>query len=175
MEANPFSPPRSHVADTAPLLVAATKPVSVWVSQVVGAILACAALYGLVKALAPDSHFSIFHMAIVVAIQVAVMAFFLAIVIGAQRRARYARWMGLLLIGAILVYSIVRTVAALRLLGATVGAGVPEQAGAVVGAVLIVLLTGAWFRAYGFTKRARAWFGLLRDGEAVQAGDRWKP
>src|SRR5580658_4064661 len=57
MDANPFSPPQSHVADTAPPLAAATKPVSVWVTQAVGVILACAALYGLVKGLAPDSGF----------------------------------------------------------------------------------------------------------------------
>ncbi len=175
MQANPFSPPLSHVADTAPPLAAATKPVSVWVTQVVGAILACAALYGLVKALAPDRHVSVLQVTFVVVIQAAVTAFFLAIVIGAQRRARYARWLGLLLIGAILAYSLVRTVAALRLLGVTVGAGVPEQVGAVVGSGAIALLTGAWFRAYGFTKRAKAWFGLLRDGETLQASDRWKP
>ena len=176
MPANPFSPPLSNVADTAPPpLPAVAKPASVWVTQVVGALLACAAFYGLVKGLAPAYPASVFQIAFVVAIQSAITAFFLAIVIGAQRRARFARWMGLLLVGAILVYSLVRIVVEARLLGATIGDGVPEHVGAVVGAGLVALLTGAWFRAYGFGRRAKAWFGLLPAGETLQATDRWKP
>ena len=176
MQANPFSPPLSNVADTAPPpLAAVAKPASVWVTQVVGALLACAAFYGLVKGLAPARQMSMFQTAFVVVVQAVVTAFFLAIVIGAQRRARYARWMGLLLVGAILVYSLVRIVVEVRLLAAAAGDGVPEHVGAVVGAGLVALLTGAWFRAYGFGKRAKAWFGLLPAGETVQATDRWKP
>lgn len=176
MSSNPFSPPLSPVADVAPAaLPVAKKPVSVWITQLVGAILACAAAYGLVKGLRPDGHFSMFRVAFVVVIQGALTAFLLAIVIGAQRRARYSRWMGLVLVGMILVYVVVRSLLQLRLLIVMTGNEVPSQAGAFIGASSVALLVGAWFRAFGFSPRSKAWFGLLRQGETVRASDRWKP
>lgn len=176
MSTNPFSPPLSAVADMAPAtLPPAKKPVSVWITQLVGAILACAAAYGLVKGLSPGGHASMFQIAFVVVIQGALTAFLLAVVIGAQRRTRYGRWMGLALVGLILVYVVVRSLLQLRLLTVMTGNEVSYQTGAFFGSLVVALLVGAWFRAFGFSPRSKAWFGLLRQGETVRASDRWKP
>jgi len=156
-------------------LPAARKPLAVWVTQIVGSILACCAAYGLVLGLEPGGHVSMFQVAFVVVIQGALTAFLLAIVIGSQRRARYARWMGLALVGMILLFVVVRALRRWQELAAMTGDGVPYQVGGFVATLLIALLVGAWFRAFGFSPRSKAWFGLLREGETSRASDRWKP
>jgi hypothetical protein len=41
MQANPFSPPQSHVADAIAPRSAARKPISVWLTQAAGVVLVC--------------------------------------------------------------------------------------------------------------------------------------
>ncbi len=168
MTDNPFAPPRAAV-DDAPPLPDARKPASVWLVQIAGALLACAAAWGGIEGLqglAPGRPGSGFRVLVIVTVQGLLTALFVAMIVGAQRRRRYGRLGGLVMLGFILLCSGWNCLLRAQGLGQAASFQASEKVGELVGAGTVLLLVGVWFRAFGYGPRAAAWFGTRRAAPA---------
>lgn len=161
MSIHPFAPPGAPTADIdGPGAVRVAKPVSAWLLQFacaigITAVFAVIALTVKAMLLADAMRWSI--AATHLAVDCAFMAWFLAAFVGAQRRARYGRPLGLSVIGALfllltgmLVFMMTRD--------ARAGASGAYLLGEGVGGVLLPLVCAWWWHAFGHSKAARAWF-----------------
>ena len=172
MSTNPFAPPGAPTRDIdGPGVARVAKPVSAWLLQFacaigITAVFAVIALSVKAMLLSDTMRWSV--AAAHVAVDCAVMIWLAAAFVGAQRRTRYGRPLGLTVIGALFLLA---TGVFVRMMAADVQAGVPGAylLGQGIGGAVLPLLCAWWWRAFGFSKGARAWFGTVPAPGARQA------
>ena len=161
MTTNPFAPPRASPAGIdGPGAARVTKPLSAWLLQFTCAIgiSALTAVIALsVKAILLSDHVRWSTAATHLAVDAVFLAWLVAAFVGAQRRARYGRHLGLTVIGALFLL-LSGTLVLMMTKDARAGVSGASLFGESVGGVLLPLLCVWWWRAFAYSKSARAWF-----------------
>ena len=157
---NPFAPPRADLDNA--LIARRTKPVTVWLLQAIALAIVALTLYvllpQLVDATVHGAGFADWDNPVFLK-RLAILALFASALVGAQFRGRAGRLSGLAAIAALLVVGVYALVlAANDLLTRPLSAwsGFEDAMLVVVLALLVALV--AWFRAFGYSPPARAWF-----------------
>ena len=168
MPRNPFSPPAAGVfpgfrATASPFerRVLARKPWSAWILKAVATILARIIVLGMFRSLMSLLAASRVRWDAVIAFLAADAAIVMSLahaVLGTQRRAASGRRLGLVCIGPIFLLTCYRVIQ-LETAGDLLLARPPGAAeGEFAGKVLVAILVGGWFFAFGFSKKARRSF-----------------
>ena len=162
MQPNPFTPPLAQVGDVRDDLAEARRPLSVWIFQVLAALLASFLALMAVDA-APRLLSGRSDLVVKVLAEVLASGALVATIVGSQRRHRLSRWGGLLFIALTFGFF---AWAATVLIQATshasrsvAGNASTDVLGLVFGLVTLVP-TVFWFWAFGFSAKARAWFAF---------------
>lgn len=148
---NPYTPPAATVSD-APLRVAiASKPVSVWLLQIVCGLAVFVILNAVPRSFAkwsaaPPGDIARVALLIAVLLELLVASLFAWTIVAAQRRSQFGRWLGVFMM-AILISIVAFAFSNAGILGRFT---VTASALAPLGLLL-------YFPA--FSKRARAWYG----------------
>jgi hypothetical protein len=168
MTSNPFSPPLARVEDLPDdaSSIQPRRPLSVWTFQVIAALGTClVALVAFENALrlvaAGMTHTSYASSQWGrLGIQLFLVAFLSATIVGSQRRKRAARWAGLACIAVVLV-ALAWAIEGMMTMPRASG----DADHRVVIAMVHLLLAAStlvpaafWFWAFGFSAKARAWF-----------------
>ena len=157
MQKNPFAPPSATVGDA--IDAERRRPIPVFLVQAIGALLAIVTAFltvGWAVVLLPFREGWPVPLGYAT-VTCAVAAILVAMIVGAQRGRRWARWLGLLFVAMVFgLFAVAAIDASLHIVAVT-GADVI----AVAAYVLVVLAPLAfWFWSLGFSRRARAWFGV---------------
>jgi hypothetical protein len=104
---NPYTPPATPLADTAPPLVVMRKPISVWVLQIICALAALVILLAVPGSFdawraAPAGDLARFAMSFAMLLEMLVASLFLWTFVAAQRRSHFGRWLGVCMLGVLI-------------------------------------------------------------------------
>lgn len=152
---NPYSPPVSKELEVQ--LPVARRPISVWIFLLVFAILFALFGFGLVgsmwqsaSSLSESQEYVRFSVGLVMSI--AILAAALVLPIGVYRRRQWARWIGVVAIGSILL-------AMLLLPDTTQYANSDERLGGMIARMFIFpLLFLVWAYRFGFSSKSKMYF-----------------
>ena len=164
---NPFAPPEATAIDLAPVVANAShRPLSAWLVQVVALLFGLVLLWGLVTMTfqgatnrGPDGVRSLYLIDLGLR-----LLFFIDLwyaVTGIGLRTRAGRWAGLVFIGLLFVALTVGVASGVVAVIKLHGTGTSALVGVAVAlgfCLLLLALVGAWFHAFGFSARARAYF-----------------
>ncbi len=167
---NPFAPPEAAAVRLAPFVTdASRKPFSAWLVQAVGLLFGLYLLWGLVTMTlqgatyrGPDGVRSLYLIDLALRLLFFVDLWYAVTGIGLRTRA--GRWAGLVFIGLLFVALAlgvaIGVAAVIKLHGAGTSAtsGLAGIAVALGFCLFLLALLGAWFHAFGFSTRARAYF-----------------
>ncbi len=163
--ANPFAPPQAEVSDPAraSALAPARKPIAVWLMQGLGvaAILWVGGL-ALKTWVGQSLQGGVAGLAMFLMFSGLYVAYFVVLVVDCQKRRRRGRRMGLTLLGLILLMELLWLAA--ELLAGDPGRHGPNPTARLLSLAMPWLATGAtlaWGWRFGFSRAARAWFGLV--------------
>ena len=161
MQNNLFAPPRAVLEDASPV-DAMHKPISVWVMQLLAALVLLFVARGVVSLVWRVAGLDVFlprnlH---VLALDLFMLFDLLATLVGSQFRWPYARWSGVLfvtVICAMLSYFLMMVNPPMRAVwsGGPFGPDAWAATGLTVGALAVGTALCHWF---GFTAKSRAWF-----------------
>lgn len=161
MQQNPYSPPKSSVAEEGPRL--APRPFAVWLLSLFLLIGAAMFAIGVARFLG----LAVFRfteltdrgaLAAAIAWRLALGVAFVAALIGIFRRRSWGRWVGILVIASIAVASIFMSDKA-------VYADDAERTGGLTFRFIVLPLLAAWWiRAFGFAPKAKRYFSRQEAG-----------
>lgn len=179
MESNPYAPPRAATIDVpaeAPTTVIdrVRKPVSAWLLQLLCAIFIVASLYGtglLVAQVVGLAHPVWPAVVGGLVVYVGLLVWFGFAFVGTQRRAAHGRWLGLSVLGLMLLMCLVSLA---KIAGGDdpLHADSAYQAGRILGACLWAIVVGWWTHAFGYSTPARQWF-RIDPPPSARAEPRW--
>ncbi|WP_422085599.1 hypothetical protein [Variovorax sp.] len=158
MQKNPYSPPQSNVLAT-PELPRGPRPISAWLLLILLAFTELALAAGLVREaflLAPyfrqiPNQWSILPS---VGLRLAIAGVILVVLVGIFKRKHWGRWLGLLALALLAATSIFGT-------DTTDYENQAQRAGGMLAQfVLTPLLIAWWVYAFGFSAKAKRYFGL---------------
>ena len=162
--ANPFAPPQAVVIDPAQAIVLppARKPIAVWLMQGLGvvAILWVGGL-ALKSWVGQSLQGGVAGLAMFLLFGGLYVAYFVVLVVDCQKRRRRGRRMGLTLLGLILLFELLWLAG--ELVAGDLGRHWPHPIARLFSFAMPLLATGAtlaWGWRFGFSRAARAWFGL---------------
>jgi hypothetical protein len=156
---NPYTPPTAPVADTAPPAIVVRKPVSVWLVQIVCALAVLLFLYGLSTSIGSltASQGGIARVSLLVSLllRLLVASLFVTTIIAAQRRSPLGRWLGVFIIGSLLVLCVLASVKT----PSVAQESFATRLGGFIGIALVLVALGLLLYFSAFSRRARAWYG----------------
>ena len=162
MQSNPFAPPRAQTADQP--IVRVRRPLSVWFVVILATAIAALFAYGTATFLAAliSGRWPLGQMWLGAALRLAVLIGIAGAVVGSFRGTAWGRWLGLLFIVGMLAVTVRSATAPSKDDGPLKKFHYTDQAagkvGERIGDVLFCSLAVWWFFAFGFSRRARAYF-----------------
>ena len=159
---NPYRPPLAEPADgtTVPLAdPSAPRPIAVWIMVLALGVMLAASGSGLMRAVIAVADgraagASTAVVALVVARLAAMFGTYLTCAYGLWRRRRWARWLGLFLIGALLAFCLLRQDTSFH-------ADDAERAGALLAQYVLIPAACVWWGwALAFSAKGKRYFGV---------------
>ena len=170
MQSNPFAPPNARTVDQP--IVRVRRPLSVWFVMILATAIAALFAYGsgtflvaLISCRWPPGQ-----VLLGAALRLAVLIGIAGAVIGSFRGTAWGRWLGLLFIIGMLAVTVRSATAPSKDDGPIRKFRYTDQAagkaGELIGDALFCSLEVWWFFAFGFSRRARAYFAGTPPGSA---------